>query len=103
MKLSNIEVRKISTLVDGSISIQIVTQELSPEAMTEIFNMKKSGFSDEWFDIEQKEWKTPWERLRWVIYLLWKQDNEWYNDFPLYYQYRMEKIINAYKAKLPPL
>jgi hypothetical protein len=47
MKLSNIEVRKISTLVDGSISIQIVTQELSPEAMTEIFNMKKSGFSAE--------------------------------------------------------
>lgn len=103
MKLSNIEIRKISTLVDGSISIQIVTQELSPEDMTEIFNMKKSGFSEEWLDVEQREWKSPWERLRAVIFLLWKQDKEWYDDFWLYYQYRMEKIIEAYKAKLPKL
>jgi hypothetical protein len=47
LSLKNIEIRKISTLVDGSISIQIVTQELDPESMTQIFNMKKSGFSEE--------------------------------------------------------
>ena len=101
MKLSNIEVRKISTLVDGSISIQIVTQELSPEAMTEIFNMKKSGFSAEWVELEQRQGKTPSERLRAVIFLLWKYRDEWYKDFNLYYHYVMNEIIEAEKKLLP--
>jgi hypothetical protein len=71
--------------------------------MTQIFNMKKSGFSEEWLDIEQKEGKTPSQRLRAVIFLLWKYRDEWYKDFNLYYQYVMNEIIEAEKKLLPSI
>ena len=44
--------------------------------------------------------KSPSQRMRSVIFLLWKQDNE---DLPfeVFYGQTMEKIIDHLKTKLP--
>lgn len=44
--------------------------------------------------------KTHSQRLRAVFYRCWEQDPEGYKDFDSYYKYRMEEIINHFKAKL---
>lgn len=44
--------------------------------------------------------KTPGQRLRAVLYRLWEQKNEGYQDFNLYYRFKMEKLINHFKDKL---
>jgi hypothetical protein len=43
--------------------------------------------------------KTPSQRLRGVLYILWKQLSE-VGDFAAYYKSEMEKIMNHYKNKL---
>lgn len=46
--------------------------------------------------------KSPSQRLRSVIFLLWKQaDGEL--PFEVYYSTKMEQIIDHLKSKLPPI
>ena len=44
--------------------------------------------------------KSPSQRLRGVLYRLWEQKPEGYEDFNLYYKFKYEKIINHYKKLL---
>lgn len=44
--------------------------------------------------------KTPGQRMRAVLYKLWEQSSEGYADFNLYYQFKMEQLINHIKTKL---
>ena len=44
--------------------------------------------------------KTPSQRMRNVLFILWKQDPEGYKDFNLYYISRMEKFIDALKENI---
>lgn len=44
--------------------------------------------------------KTPAQRLRGALYRLWQQSSEGYNDFNLFYQYKIEGFINHIKSKL---
>lgn len=44
--------------------------------------------------------KSPGQRMRGVLYRLWEQANEGYVDFNLYYQFKMEQLINHLKTKL---
>lgn len=44
--------------------------------------------------------KTPAQRLRAVLYRNWKQTSEGYEDFNLYYAFKIEGIISFYKGKL---
>ncbi len=48
----------------------------------------------------EKGQKTASQRLRNVIYLLWKKDNHNYEDSNLYYEFMMNKLIEHYKEKL---
>ena len=50
-------------------------------------------------DYEDKG-KTPSQRLRAVLYRNWEQNQEGYEDFQLYYNFKIEKIITHYKGKL---
>ena len=108
-------VNKVGTLADGSLSINIHTQELTDETMMRVFNLRKkpgmvlisSG------DITKQEidavenftsdfefnGKTPSQRLRSVLYKVWKQSSQDF-DFPIWYESQMERIINKYKATL---
>ena len=112
-------VNKVSTLVDGSLSINIHTQELPEETMVKVFKFRKtSGMvlisSDNISEGEIKEVesftsefevgknKTPSQRLRAVLYRYWEQEGKakGYTDFPIWYEVMMERIINNYKTKL---
>ncbi len=44
--------------------------------------------------------KSQSQRLRNVLFILWQQGNGGYEDFNLFYQNRMDKLINSVKSKL---
>lgn len=99
-----------STLKDGSMSIRFHTQELSSEDKVTIINYVQ-GFGWLLFDTYEsidlpKESphreagdKTPSQRLRSVLFVLWQQK---YSDIPFdtWYVQQVEKIINRIKEEL---
>lgn len=107
-------VEKISTLKDGSVSLTIYTQELSPQKAAEIFTLrgKLSTVYVSPAEISQKELslvdsiepelpgKSPSQRMRNVLYIIWKQDNEGYKDFPQYYDAKMNVFIETLKQNI---
>ena len=109
-------VNKVSTLADGTLSINIHTQELPDDTMMRIFNLRKSPgmvliSSDDISKSEQEEVekfttdfevgknKTASQRLRAVLYRVW-ENGEQLHDFPIWYESQMERIINKYKSTL---
>ena len=44
--------------------------------------------------------KTPAQRVRNALYRLWQQDSEGYEDFQLFYNFKMEGFITFIKNKL---
>jgi len=50
-------------------------------------------------DFEDKR-KTPGQRLRGVLFVLFEQNNEGFTDFTKFYESKMEKIIGHFKNKL---
>ncbi len=101
---------------DKTVALTLGTQELSPEKAGLLFNTNnhlvtcylsvKETISDEEQDIidsieVESPSKTPSQRLRNVLYLLWKATPEGYKDFNLFYIHNMEKILDHYKSKLP--
>jgi hypothetical protein len=112
-------VNKVSTLADGTLSINIHTQELPEETMMRVFSLRKTPgmvliSSDDISKAEQEEvekfttdfevgkTKTPSQRLRAVLYRVWEQEGQprGFTDFPLFYESQMERIINKYKSTL---
>lgn len=103
----------ISTLKDGTIKLVFETQELTPDRVGELFACRNKlgylAFKPETFEKEQleiieslktidiDEGKTPSKRLRGVLYRLWEQDKKGYTDFQLYYNYRMNDLIDMLK------
>ena len=117
-------VETIATRADGSIKVVVGSQELSSDTMTRLFDLRrKVGYvlistkeiSQEQIDavetstanMEFSE-KTPWQRLRGVLYILWEklqpkendQGIEKFVDFDLFYKRKLNEIINHYKKQL---
>jgi len=109
-------VNKVSTLADGSLSINIHTQELNDDSMTRIFALRKKpgmvlissdSIDQEEIDIVEKftiehevgKTKSSSQRLRNVLYRVWEQGNQ-VTDFTIWYEAQMERIINKYKTTL---
>lgn len=104
----------VNALKDKSVKIVIVTQELTPEKAGELFGINgqlvttyisAKGLTPADKDlIDQLEpdmpGKSPSQRLRNVLYLLWQKSNEGFKDKNLHYIHYMEKIIEEYKSKL---
>jgi hypothetical protein len=109
-----VEVTKIATLQDGSVTLSINTQELSPGKAAELFALRKkvcyAYFSASQIENNEKKMvdsldpelkgKTPGQRLRNVLYRCWEQNPEGYQDSDSYYKSKMESIITTYKANL---
>jgi len=109
-------VTSIRSRVDGSISVTIETNELSPSKAGELFSIRGKtaiAYLSPKDIVTQKEidqvnainndgmgGKTPSQRMRNVMFILWKQDPEGYKDFNLYYINRMEKFIDALKENI---
>lgn len=101
---------------DHTVALTLGTQELSPEKAGELFTLNgKIGtvyitradvLPEE--DIEiidsiepELPGKSPGQRLRAVLYLMWKNNPEGFKDQNLHYLHYMDKLIEYCKTKLP--
>lgn len=104
----------LRTLKDGTIKTTLELQEINPEVAARLFSLNNQYVKiymttenitqeaielvDEWeFENESK---SPSKRLRNVLYRLWEQDPQGYEDSELFYRNRMEKLIESIKNKL---
>lgn len=103
-------ITRCSSMVDGGLSIGIHTNELKPEEKVEIMNFhNKSGwmlFSSnpiEDSDIPKQRAeigdKTPSQRLRAVLFILWDLSDK-SQDFDSFYKDKMEMFIEKVKSRL---
>lgn len=101
-----------STRADGSIGLRLSTPELKPDEKTAFFELQGQSMKmllqpesmepAELKDVKGEfDNKTPGQRLRATLFVLWKQQKEpgEYDDF---YKRHMEKLIDFVKAKLEP-
>lgn len=101
-------------LKDKTVKITVAFQEQTPQVMAELFRLCGSyGFvsikpenflPSELEDMDKLKadaiGKSPSQRMRSVLYLLWEKDNEGFKDFQSYYLWRMERVLDFYKKKL---
>lgn len=106
----------VRTLKDKTLKITFETNEPNPEQFMGIASsVQQFGFiafkNDPFTSNEKKEiealeasyednQKTHSQRLRGVLYRLWEQQNEGYQDFDSFYKFKMESLINHFKSKL---
>lgn len=119
MIILNAQIEGIQSRKDNTLKITLGTQELteggklfplqnrlctvgiSPnEALTkediELLESSKLGIDD------LPGTKSQSQRLRNVLFILWQQADGGYSDFNLFYQNRMDKLIDSIKLKLEP-
>lgn len=102
----------ITGKVDGSLAYRVTTPELSADEKSAFFDLQNvnveiviSPFESkeevEMMDIKRDlETKTPSQRLRAVMFLLWKKNNEGHELFDTYYEKKMNGIIEHLKDKI---
>lgn len=110
--ITQAQITTVSSRADGSLGLRMVTPELLPSEKTLFFELinhplevvikpdTQQGSAPEVKvdkDLNQKSAST---RLRNVLFILWKNNNEGYEKFDLYYLAKMEKIIEEYKEKI---
>lgn len=109
-------VEGIRTRKDKTVALTLGTQELTPEQAGELFSingqlitayLSVKGISQDDKEIidtiePDSTGRTPSQRLRNVLYILWTQDNEGFKDKNLHYIHHMEKIIEHLKSKIIP-
>lgn len=115
----NVEVETIQSRKDNTLKIVLGTQELSEggklfplqNKLCTIGIVANEALSQE--DIEALQAskiklddvpnsKSPSQRMRNVLFILWQQNKGGYDDFNLFYLNRMDKIIDQIKSKLEP-
>lgn len=104
------------SLKDKTLKLVFETQEPTPEQVTKVASLsqafgflafKMDNFKQDEIealdslksDYEDKG-KSKSQRLKAVLYVYWKQDDQGYKIFDDYYNHMMEKLINFYKSKL---
>ncbi len=111
-------IESVATRRDKTIKISIGTQELSPEQMTELINHWMGGvgvmaFKGEQFNYNDEQLleamkidaaemgsKTPSQRLRAALYVLFEANKEGHSDFNSYYSAMMERFIDTVKKRI---
>ena len=110
-------VEGIASRKDKTVKIVLGTQELSPEKAGEIFSINgqlvtayisSSGITEDDMDIidgiePDLPGKSPSERMRNVLYLMWKDKPEGFKDQHTHYLHYMERMIDKLKTQLPKL
>lgn len=104
----------ISSLKDGSVKTTVHLQEVSPETVGNLYSLNnqhvKIYMTTENITQEAKqavdeveiehESKSPSKRMRDVLFRLWEQDKQGYEDFELWYRWKMNQMVEHLKAKL---
>jgi hypothetical protein len=111
-------IESVATRRDKTIKISIGTQELSPEQMTELMNHWMGGvgvmaFKGEQFNYNDEQLleamkidaaemgsKTPSQRLRAALYVLFEANKDGPSDFNSYYSAMMERFIDTVKKRI---
>jgi len=116
---------KWQSMADGGWSMNIHTNELPPEDISALtscmhkqvkvmmqqgeIGIDELGFTEDdmekfentqFDEFDKRQDKTPSQRLRNVMYVLYKQDPGDHADFKAYYEFRMEKLITLLKSKI---
>jgi hypothetical protein len=101
----------VSTKVDGGLCLRLTTPELDPQEKAAVFELQncelkmllqQEGENETKFtEVKgQFDTKTPSQRLRAVLYVLWK-GVDGTGDFEMFYRRRMDSIIDKIKEKFP--
>ncbi len=111
-------IENISTRRDKTLKVTIGTQELTPEKATALMTQWTNGYglmafkgsefmNDEMeiltsikLDAEEMGNKTPSQRLRAALYVLYEKNSEGYQDFSSFYVSAMERMINMVKKRI---
>lgn len=111
-------IESVATRRDKTLKVVIGTQELSPKVAAELFNQWTAGvgimaFKGESFTFDDKQLidsikidsdefnnKTPSQRLRATLFVLFEKNNDGYKDFNSYYISMMEKFCNMVKKRI---
>jgi len=107
---SDIIITGIRAKVDGSLGFNATTPELSPEEKVAFMELQGINLKMLVVPLDEKnapqirvdkeiDSKTPGQRLRAVLYVLWEQGKK-DKDYESFYKDRMEKFIEAVKDKL---
>jgi len=107
----------LRTLADKTLKVTFETNELNPQDLLGLMeNLHQFGylaFKKEPFRAEEKEimndlksdyqdkGKSSSQRLRSVLYLMWRNNSEGFDSSVKHYEHHMEIIIRQYKNNLP--
>lgn len=100
----------VRSKVDGSLGLTMSTPELNVEEKAEVMRLQGHNLVCLFKPLDEKqaptykidkalETKTPSNRLRNVLYVLWEQGGA-KGEFDEYYKRQMEKIIDSIKGNL---
>lgn len=109
--IAHAEIGTVSSRQDGSVAFRVLTPELRPSEAGVVMSWHgkacrvtitpDEGEPEELVSVEtERETKTPSQRLRGVLYIMWKEQ-ERTEAFPSFYERQMEKFIAMVKKKLP--
>lgn len=106
----------LRTLADKTLKVTFETQEVNPQDLLGLMeNLHQFGylaFKMEPFKADEKEMmnelksdyedkgKSSSQRLRSVLFLMWRNDAEGFDSSVKHYEHHMEKIITHFKTKL---
>jgi len=102
-------ISSITAKVDGSIGYKINTPELNHEEKSIIFDLQNQNVEVTIVPTGEKEVaevktekgdKTPSQRLRAVLFILWNQNHNGFEVFDSYYQTKMNALIEHLKEKI---
>lgn len=102
-----------TTRADGSLGLRFATPEMTSVEKAAVFELQNKNVvlfiqptdePDEIVEVKgQFEEKSPSQRLRAVLFLLWRQgDASEVCDFSQFYRNRIEAVIEQVKSKLKP-
>ena len=105
----------VKTTADKSLEIKIHTNDVATFTQEELAQLMKAYEKQYWIlfaeqpmkkedidtdaEVVDKGQKTPSERLRAVLYIMWEQKGKT-DDFESYYRSKMENLIEGIKGKL---
>lgn len=107
------KITKVQTLADGSLGISVTTlYEVTPEDAATLLTLKQNpgwmAFKEQEVSdkelpdepVQDKADKTPSQRLRAVLFVVWKETTNQTTPFNRFYEDTLETIIAKYKEKL---
>lgn len=115
--LISAQVETVGTRMDGTIKVVLGLQELSPSKGAELLDLRGkvvACYISPKETIPQKELdqvdeadpefggKSPSQRMRNVLYVLFEQSPEGFKTFDDFYKAKMEAMIIHFKSKLEP-